>query len=203
MQSTGTEVRQPAPKYGESTTRLILAIDRGVYQAARHWLIWVGAIMFLTIGLAILAPVLVATGHPGLARPIYFYFHFFCHQRPDRSFHLGGEKMACCERCAAMYGTLAIGSLCFVALRSKMRPPKMRYIAYLSIPMAIDGLTQAIGFRESNWELRVFTGALFGAGICWLLYPFLERGFAETREQLETRFDRLAAQGRAKPLRSA
>jgi uncharacterized membrane protein len=196
-----SEVRQ-APKYGETTTRLILAIDRGVYVAIKHWMVWVGAIMFMTIGFAILAPILVATGHPGLARPIYFYFHFFCHQRSDRSFHIGGEKMACCERCAAMYGTLAIGGMCFAALRHRIRPPKMRYLTYLAIPMAIDGFSQAFGLRESNWELRVITGALFGIGICWLLYPFLEKGFMESREQLETRFDRLAAQGRAKPLRS-
>jgi uncharacterized membrane protein len=200
-QPTGAGVRPTQPKYSDTTVRVILAIDRGVYMASNHWLMWVGALMFFTIGMAILAPILVASGHPNLARPIYGYFQFFCHQRADRSFHPLGEKMACCERCAAIYGTLALGSILFVVLREHLKPPKLRYVGYFAIPLAIDGLSQLTGFRESTTELRVITGALFGLGICWLLYPYLERGFAETREKLETRFDRLAAEGRAKPLR--
>jgi hypothetical protein len=44
------------------------------------------------------------------------------------------------------------------------------------------------------------TGALLGAGICWLLFPYLEIGFAEMREKLEHRFGRLVAEGRAQAL---
>jgi uncharacterized membrane protein len=193
--------RQTTPKYNDTTVRMILAIDRGVYQASNHWLVWVGAIMFMTIGLAIVAPVLVASGHPGLARPIYGYFSFFCHQRSDRSFHLSGEKMACCERCAAIYGSLAIGSILFFALRDQIKPPRLRYIGYFALPLALDGLSQLVGFRESTVALRVITGALFGLSLSWLIYPYLEKGFADMRDKLEIRFDRLAAHGRTRPLR--
>jgi len=198
---TSAGAHATTPKYNDTTVRVILAIDRGVYQASNHWLMWVGAIMFMTIGLAILAPILVAAGHPNLARPIYGYFSFFCHQRADRSFHFSGEKMACCERCAAVYGTLAIGSILFLAVRDRMRPPRLRYIGYFALPLALDGLSQLTGFRESTAELRVVTGAIFGLSLSWLIYPYLEKGFAETREKLEARFDRLAAEGRTRPLR--
>jgi uncharacterized membrane protein len=201
VQPTGAGVHSSTPKYNDTTVRMILAIDRGVYQASNNWLLWGGAIMFMTIGLAIVAPILVASGHPGLARPIYGYFSFFCHQRSDRSFHLSGEKMACCERCAAIYGSLAVGSILFFALRDHIKPPRLRYIGYFALPLALDGFSQLVGFRESTVALRVITGAFFGLSLSWLIYPYLEKGFADMREKLEIRFDRLAAEGRATPLR--
>jgi hypothetical protein len=48
--------------------------------------------------------------------------------------------------------------------------------------------------------LRVITGAIFAAGVCWLLFPHLEAGFARMRDQIERRFARLVAEGRARPL---
>jgi uncharacterized membrane protein len=39
--------------------------------------------------------------------------------------------------------------------------------------MAVDGLTQLAGLRESNWALRTLTGALFGLGTLWFVYPYL------------------------------
>jgi uncharacterized membrane protein len=41
--------------------------------------------------------------------------------------------------------------------------------------MALDGFTQLFCYRESNWELRLLTGALFGLASAWLAYPRLER----------------------------
>ena len=41
----------------------------------------------------------------------------------------------------------------------------------LVAPMAVDGLTQLGGWRESIWELRLATGVLFGLASAWLLYP--------------------------------
>jgi hypothetical protein len=51
--------------------------------------------------------------------------------------------------------------------------------------------------------MRVITGALFGLATIWFLYPGFERGFADMRQRLEALFDRLVAQGRAKPLFSS
>jgi uncharacterized membrane protein len=78
--------------------------------------------------------------------------------------------------------------------------PAWRTVGLLAAPVAIDGLTQVTGLRESTTTLRVITGAFLGAGICWLLFPYLEIGFAEMRDKLESRFGRLAAEGRARPL---
>jgi len=42
------------------------------------------------------------------------------------------------------------------------------------LPMALDGFSQLLSWRESTWELRVATGLLFGAASGWLLYPRFE-----------------------------
>jgi len=47
------------------------------------------------------------------------------------------------------------------------------------VPIAVDGITQAIGIRESTWEIRLVTGTLFGVATVWLAYPHLERFTAQ------------------------
>jgi len=49
----------------------------------------------------------------------------------------------------------------------------------LTLPMAWDGLTQMFGLRESTWELRLMTGALFGFASIWFALPCLQKTFEE------------------------
>jgi uncharacterized membrane protein len=189
-----------APRYSERTVQLILTIDRAIYRIARHWLGFLNSLLWGWVALIFLAPILAAVGYQAAARPIYAYNGLFCHQRPDRSFYVLGEKMACCQRCAAIYSSMALLGLLYVALRGRVRVPSWRTLGLLAAPVAVDGLTQLIGLRESTAALRVVTGALLGLALCWLLFPYLETGFAEMRAQLERRFARLVAEGRAQPL---
>ena len=61
-------------------------------RASQHWL----EIFFLVYGLWVfipfLAPVFMHIGWDGPAKAIYFIYSFFCHQLPERSFFLFGEK---------------------------------------------------------------------------------------------------------------
>ncbi len=184
----------------ERTVRTVLALNRGVYRIARHWLFFVNSFLFLYLAQLFLAPALVAAGQRDWARPIYGFNGLFCHQRPDRSFQVFGQKMACCQRCAAIYGSMFLLGLLFVAFRNRIRVPSWRAAGLLAAPVAVDGLAQMAGTHESNAALRVITGAIFAAGVCWLLFPYLEAGFARMRAQIERRFTRLVAEGRARPL---
>lgn len=40
-----------------------------------------------------------------------------------------------------------------------------------------------------NWWMRLITGILFGVGCIWLAYPHFERGFYETRREIEIKFE--------------
>jgi len=111
--------------------------------------------------------------------------------------------MACCQRCAAIYLGLFVFGLLFALLRGSIGPLAWRGVVLASLPMAFDGTGQLLGLWESTWPLRVATGAVFALGLGWLALPHLEVGFAEMRGQLETRFARLVAQGRTRPLRGA
>jgi uncharacterized membrane protein len=183
-----------------SLARLIIALDRIIYRVARRWLFAVNSVFFVHVMTLFLAPALVAWGHSGLARPIYTFNGLFCHQRDDRSFAVLGEKMACCQRCAAIYGSIMLFGLIFALVRGRVRRPHLTEVALLSMPVVVDGGAQLAGLWESTPGTRVLSGTFLGVAVCWLLLPYLEAGFARMRAQLETLFARLVAEGRARPL---
>lgn len=100
-----------------------------------------------------------------------------------------GYKVALCERDVAIYGSVFVGGLIFALLRKrgkKVRPPSLKVYLLFLIPIAVDGLTQLVGWRESNWWLRTVTGAIFGFASVWLAYPYVDDAMQEVIEA-ETR----------------
>src|SRR5690606_32394031 len=86
-----------------------------------------------------------------------------------------GYKVAICERDLAIYGSVLLAGLVFAAVRGRLRPPSIKLYLILLIPIAVDGLSQMVGLRESNWWLRTLTGAIFGVASVWLGSPYVER----------------------------
>lgn len=83
-----------------------------------------------------------------------------CHQKPERSFFIAGYQFPICARCMGIvFGYFGAIILC-----------KYIHFSYLTwtvfiLPMAIDGLTQYMGFRESKQYLRLITGLCGGYGL--------------------------------------
>jgi uncharacterized membrane protein len=46
--------------------------------------------------------------------------------------------------------------------------------------MILDGGTQLVGLRSSTWQLRLITGAIFGVGLVWFAYPYLEESMKQS-----------------------
>jgi uncharacterized membrane protein len=97
-----------------------------------------------------------------------------------------GYKVALCERDIAIFGSLLLGGLLFGLARSILHRrgsevPRLPVWAYLLalVPIGIDGVTQLIGLRESDWILRSITGALFGLATVWLAYPYVQEAMAD------------------------
>lgn len=84
-----------------------------------------------------------------------------------------GYKVAICERDVAIYGSMFLMGLLFALRRKRLPPLPWRWYVLFLLPMAVDGLTQLVGLRSSNWFLRTVTGVLFGVGTIWLVYPYL------------------------------
>ena len=156
-----------------------------------------------------LAPLLAVTGSTGLADDLYAVYHAACHQWAFRSFFLfGGQavygrdelaglgvdpfafvggpgygwKLAFCERDLAIYLSLLGFGLVYARWRS-VGPSSFLMYGLLALPMALDGFTQLFGWRESSWELRVLTGALFGAASGWLLFPRFDASLLPPRQR--------------------
>jgi uncharacterized membrane protein len=98
-----------------------------------------------------------------------------------------GYKMALCQRDIALYGGMLVAGLLFGLVRKRLRPLKLWVFGLCLLPMAVDGVTQMLLFRESTWPLRVLTGGLVGVASVWLLYPHLESAFADIRRQANDR----------------
>ena len=131
--------------------------------------------------LPLAAPALAAAGFEGLAQTIFVGFSVACHQMPERSFFLFGHQVAVCQRELGIYAGLFGASLVYHRMSERMRPMPLRLYVLAAAPLAIDGLTQMLGMRESDWLLRVATGLLFGASTVWVFFPRL----SETRKEVD------------------
>lgn len=94
-----------------------------------------------------------------------------------------GYKLALCERDIAIWLAMLLAALAFRRWRDRLQPPPISLYLLLGLaPIAIDGLSQLLGYppfsfwptRESLPHFRVLTGALFGAMNVWLIFPHLE-----------------------------
>lgn len=155
------------------------AVDSGVLWFANHWALCCSFLIFPIIALPLVAPLLEAAGYQLPASIIYFAYSLTCHQLPERSFHLYGRQLAYCERDTAIFTTVFVG-LVIAGIIPRVRVStacSLRVAVLLSAPLIVDGVTQLIGLRESTWELRVLTGAIFAAGWCAFGIPRLNAGF--------------------------
>lgn len=96
-----------------------------------------------------------------------------------------GWKVALCERDVAIYGSMLLAGIIFALLRGRVRRLPLPVFVLFVIPIAVDGLTQLFGLRTSNWWLRTITGALFGAGVVWLVYPYIQESMDDIRANIE------------------
>lgn len=133
------------------------------------------------LALAILCTRAVALG----ASPKWrFPFHAICHGIEGRCLLIWGVPMPICSRCVGIYlGMLAALALfvAIAALRSHVMSALL--LAFLTAPLVFDGLSQALGLRESTNALRLATGSL--AGLAFMLWA-MTRIEASARERRET-----------------
>ncbi len=141
----------------------------------RHWLLIANLANAIIMAGAVANPLMRAAGWDWLAVPLFAVYHVLCEQRPERSYFLLGYQMALDQRMTAIYASSLIAGLTYIPLRGRLRPLPWRIFFLMSLPMAVDGFTQLFDWRFSTRELRTITGTLFGIGMVWLLYPYLDR----------------------------
>ena len=160
------------------------------------------AVMLVFNGMIFVTPVLAQMNDPN-AGALYAVFGPTCHQLTHRSLCLYeksgigdcavpagqeythenivingndiGYKFPVCSRDVAIYLAMLIGLIALPFLQkieSEDWPNKWILVAAVA-PLAIDGVTQLAGFRESTNFLRLVTGALAGVVLPFYILPIL------------------------------
>ncbi len=92
-------------------------------RLSKHWLLIANLVSGLFAGLPWVAPALMARGYSHLGRLIYTAYSIFCHQLPQRSYFLFGERVS-----HSMPEIVAVvHSDEFAALRAFLGTPEMGY----------------------------------------------------------------------------
>ena len=201
------------------TRDLVIGADKVIFKLATHWLALMNLFWGLYVGLPFLAPIFMNAGYELPAKAIYTLYRPACHQRPERSYFIGGPDfvyspeelasagvdldpfardignenvgwiVAFCERDVAIYGAIFLTGLGYGLVRKRLKGWRMpfRYFIPFLVPMAIDGVLQLFGFYESTWMMRSITGAVFGVGAVLFAYPYVEEGFADVRQTINSK----------------
>ena len=143
------------------TRDLVIFADKAIFRLAKHWLLLANLFWGLYVGLPFLAPIFMDAGWTTPAKIIYTIYRPACHQRPERSYFLGGPKLAYsveeleangvetglfsrhigneavgwkvafCERDVAIYGSMFLAGLVYALIRGRLGNRKMKFRYFL------------------------------------------------------------------------
>jgi uncharacterized membrane protein len=155
MATGSQEDSQRRPPVTGRTRDLVIFLDKAIFRLAKHWLAVANLFWGLYVGLPLLAPVLMDAGWTVPAKVIYTLYRPACHQRPERSYFIGGPeitytpeeldaagvslnplvrdignetvgwKVAFCERDVAIYGALLVTGLVYALVRRWLKDWRM------------------------------------------------------------------------------
>jgi uncharacterized membrane protein len=92
-------------------------------------------------------------------RIVYLLGDVNCHQQADRSFFINENQMPFCARDLGLLAGAVFGLALFTILGRRVA---WTWLLVLLVPMAVDGVLQAITDYESSNLLRLMTGAAAG-----------------------------------------
>jgi uncharacterized membrane protein len=174
-QTIAYNYQQPKPQKGIG--KLLDIVTDFLVEYWAH----VVTILFGTLVLcAIAVPFLSYLGLDSISKPIFYALHLVCAQIPSHSFYILGHQLGMCARNFSIYTAMFIGSFIFILTKKRMPGIPWWVWILMMVPIAWDGLTQMVGWRESDWILRVVTGTLFGVGNVWFALPMMQKSLTET-----------------------
>jgi uncharacterized membrane protein len=174
-QTIAQAYQEPEPKKGPA--RVLDSIGDFLME---YWAHMVTIVLGSLVLGAVSVPFLSYLGLDNIAKPIFFALHLVCAQIPAHSFYVFGHQLGLCERNFSIYASMFIGSLVFVVTKKRMPGIPWWLWILMMLPMALDGITQMFGWRESDWILRVVTGTLFGVGNIWFALPMMQKSLIKT-----------------------
>ena len=142
---------------------------------------FLGALVWCT-GI-IVAPFLESRGFHTLASILYELYGKICHQHRDSSLYFGGQPLAVCIRCTAIYWSFGLGCsiLLFISHLSLKRnsTPPLWILYSVAALMLADVLLSITHIHPSNTITRVITGCSLGLTLSWYLLPIFTDAVAQ------------------------
>ena len=103
-------------------------------------------------------------------------FRPLCHGMAERSLVVFAEPMPICARCFGIYAGLLIGIVVFAIVPWLRESPARLILFAAALPIAVDGVSQAMGLRTSTNPLRIATGLTFAIAFAlWALASVQDR----------------------------
>lgn len=153
-------------------------------------MIWCGVALISLgiVGLILTAPLAQAHGNPHFASSIYQTFSFVCHQIPERSFYVAGNKFAVCSRCTGLYAGFAVAALAYPLARPLNRTdtPSRIWLILAALPLGIDFGLGYFNIWSNTHASRFITGALLSSVAVFYIMP----GLTELTATIRRFFDR-------------
>jgi uncharacterized membrane protein len=139
------------------------------------------------------APYALTSASPRLASTaaaLYRAAGLICHQRPERTFDLGGVQQPVCGRCTGLYLSGTAGAMLAWILSRRPRAPRRTRAAIIlaAIPTTLSVSLEQIGLLYSSNTLRAISAVPLGAAAGWI---FIQSLRAEALEARAGRMDRI------------
>ncbi|MFB6089403.1 MAG: DUF2085 domain-containing protein [Candidatus Aenigmatarchaeota archaeon] len=93
----------------------------------------------------------------------------------DRSFHTRDHQSIVCIRCSSIYIGFLFTFLFLLIYGFYLTEISIIFSILFVIPIALDGVTQAFGYRKSNNVFRILTGIMLGSAFSLLLGKSIQR----------------------------
>jgi uncharacterized membrane protein len=141
-------------------------------QAVRVWMIGLAVVVVWT-ALILFAPLSASYGAESVSRPIYTFFSYICHQRPERSFFVLEHQFGVCSRCFGVYFGLVLGFIIYPLWRriDEIDPLARFWLILSLVPIGIDWSLTAFGIWENSHLSRFITGLILGVACATFIVP--------------------------------
>jgi uncharacterized membrane protein len=135
-------------------------------------LCWVAAIGAAPLALRSSSPLVSFT-----AAGIYAAGSRVCHQRPERSFRIGGGPMPVCARCTGLYLSAAAAAPLALLLAGPLAVRRARVMVLLaSLPTLLTWGAEVAGLAHPSNLSRAAAAVPLGAAAAWLVIGILRDG---------------------------
>ena len=145
------------------------------------------------VAIVIAAPLALAHGYVVFPALVYEAAGLICHQRPERSFHLGGIQLPVCARCLGLYASGAAGALAacvagFGASGEVLTAGATWALALAAFPTAATVALEWAGWIHPGGVARAVAAVPLGALAGWLFVRALGGEDTPARRPTQVRY---------------